>query len=520
MKTYLNAVVLKEDMGLLKMLTAVTGIGYGSDGSSEERAGACNRRQFLRAAWAGGALIVLNPLEALAFHTEAKQLPGKPKPQEPITHPNLTRRIAELYKLHFPETETARDLQTPELLEALIQGSIDEDYPLTNTLQHSWNPSRPTYDDAWQPFGPGIGNDGSKDALPRAQTLFEEARKQYLAGEKKQAYHTLGRVIHLLEDMGSPAHVYLVPHFRLQRLACDNGIFTGEGIERLLSEGKIGKVNWDLSECFDVGDDYETICAGIEMERAIDGERSHKAIIGGPYPLSDLFGLTAKACLDPWQEGNNEVRKLYKQTRSGNGGYTDSRATEEEICSMARAIVPSVIWSGTITLRLWNMAATEPPPTGTREEGKQVLDAMKKYLPPSISDGISPTLEEARLQHKNGDYVDKDWEVRIRMTAERQRDTYNFLKLPADLQGTLESQMAFRYSRGTGRITMIGVRLTWEGDNLDEGQQKALKSYTNGWEGIPGGDERIRTHIHSDRWFREAMQPQIYLVYVVKDSFR
>lgn len=60
--------------------------------------------------------------------------------------------------------------------------------------------------------------------------------------------------------------------------------------------------------------------------------------------------------LNPGEEIAHVIGKLYSATRSGNGHYTGNRATEKDIRTLARVIVPEVIERGAGVLGLWDGA--------------------------------------------------------------------------------------------------------------------------------------------------------------------
>ena len=80
------------------------------------------------------------------------------------------------------------------------QGSIDEDDD-PNYVNHFFNP---------RTGGRGLG--ASETAPQRASHLWSDALQNYRAGQRTDAYANLGRVMHLLQDMTSPAHVHLDVH--------------------------------------------------------------------------------------------------------------------------------------------------------------------------------------------------------------------------------------------------------------------------------------------------------------------
>ena len=84
---------------------------------------------------------------------------------------------------------------------ALLEGAREEDYG-TNAGNHFWNPDA----------GYDAGMPTQQSNLARAQVLFAQAVASY-PNDKSTAYYLLGRVAHLLADLGVPEHVHNDPHF-------------------------------------------------------------------------------------------------------------------------------------------------------------------------------------------------------------------------------------------------------------------------------------------------------------------
>ena len=155
------------------------------------------------------------------------------------THPALTSEIVKFYNNFYSSKITEEEKQR------IIEGSIKEDEPLTRTLNHFYDPvyqkglSGEINAGAFTPFlkilKPFIKNakewaqnsyaqanflgEAYRNALlnPYAQITknavdilsvhtWEKAIYNYILGNKKQAFEDLGHVLHLLEDMGVPAH--------------------------------------------------------------------------------------------------------------------------------------------------------------------------------------------------------------------------------------------------------------------------------------------------------------------------
>jgi len=87
----------------------------------------------------------------------------------------------------------------------IVDGAVNEDYPIYEMpwLEHYMD----------QDTGEGLW--GHPSAFVRATSHWFNARDEYKSGDYPMAYHWLGRVIHLAEDMGVPAHTLLDPHWHL-----------------------------------------------------------------------------------------------------------------------------------------------------------------------------------------------------------------------------------------------------------------------------------------------------------------
>ena len=97
----------------------------------------------------------------------------------------------------------------------IAQGAWDEDHcefepyppcwPWIPNGWHSWDPDTGGY---WElPGWPDLGS-----GLTRADQLFAMALEAHTAGDSEAGYLYLGRAIHMLGDMATPAHVHLDTH--------------------------------------------------------------------------------------------------------------------------------------------------------------------------------------------------------------------------------------------------------------------------------------------------------------------
>lgn len=94
------------------------------------------------------------------------------------------------------------------------QGSADEDAG-TRPLGHFYNPVTGR--------APSFGTRGP--ATDNAEAAWREALSRYCAGEFmgiNGAFHSLGRVLHLMQDMTSPAHVHDDAHLTVLGIGGDD----------------------------------------------------------------------------------------------------------------------------------------------------------------------------------------------------------------------------------------------------------------------------------------------------------
>jgi len=84
-------------------------------------------------------------------------------------------------------------------------GTIEEDEPGSRTVNHFYNPRLP---DKKFTFEFWTGEPAIKYGIP----IWQEAIEKYGNGDRNGAYHSLGRVIHILEDMSAVPHVYQDSH--------------------------------------------------------------------------------------------------------------------------------------------------------------------------------------------------------------------------------------------------------------------------------------------------------------------
>lgn len=100
---------------------------------------------------------------------------------------------------------------------SILEGMWEEDDPNERVLTHFWDPDGPL---SFDPYNDGLLLNDS--AMTQADDYWRSALTNYGAGQIGLSYWYLGRVGHLLEDMGVPAHVHLDPHLNIDIGGCSN----------------------------------------------------------------------------------------------------------------------------------------------------------------------------------------------------------------------------------------------------------------------------------------------------------
>ncbi|MBI4159668.1 lamin tail domain-containing protein [Candidatus Wolfebacteria bacterium] len=152
------------------------------------------------------------------------------------THPALTQEIADFYNL------TAGTKLMPEQKEWLIEGSTEEDLP-PRWINHFYDPTTKAgwtgenaakiYSSVVRAFSflafsqeaPISAVQWAKNPLIQERYKFyggdrtwQKALEYYANGNEKEAYKTLGYILHLLEDMAVPDHTRNDTHAHLDKL--------------------------------------------------------------------------------------------------------------------------------------------------------------------------------------------------------------------------------------------------------------------------------------------------------------
>ena len=122
------------------------------------------------------------------------------------THPKLTREIAKFYNQKVDKKLTKKQINW------LAKGSIEEDSPVTRCWNHYYNPQtgEGLTDGKYKYFPgqptPAWANNPFHQSAFGGDYSWQRALYLYKQGKEKEAFIALGHVIHLLEDMGVPAH--------------------------------------------------------------------------------------------------------------------------------------------------------------------------------------------------------------------------------------------------------------------------------------------------------------------------
>jgi hypothetical protein len=123
-----------------------------------------------------------------------------------VIHPKLAGIIASLYNEHY-----SKQALSAQEIEWLTQGTIEEDEPISRAFNHFYNPLT----------GKGLKIAGITLGLPSPRWAYDvkeqaasaggdcswsSAIQAYKNNDKDRAFRCLGHTLHLLEDVGVPAH--------------------------------------------------------------------------------------------------------------------------------------------------------------------------------------------------------------------------------------------------------------------------------------------------------------------------
>ena len=164
-----------------------------------------SRRDLIR--FISPLLITLSlPKSSLAYkivESELKYRNGVQYPFDPLdlinelsTHPLIT--LSAINILSYDNVK----LEAEEYMGELAGGTIDEDIPFGKSFSHFLGPLTRI----------GITHTNIASALTRAESKFKSATEDYEKKNKGEAYKDLGSVLHLIQDMHAPEHVFLKQH--------------------------------------------------------------------------------------------------------------------------------------------------------------------------------------------------------------------------------------------------------------------------------------------------------------------
>ena len=127
-----------------------------------------------------------------------------------IVHPNITREALNLYSRVNGENIISKKQRG-----YIVKGSIEEDTD-PRYLNHFYNPYNKK--SLFEAFGKDLPTakewafDQSNFASLSGDYSVGTILENYRNGSKKRAYEGLGHILHLIQDMGVPAHVRVDPH--------------------------------------------------------------------------------------------------------------------------------------------------------------------------------------------------------------------------------------------------------------------------------------------------------------------
>lgn len=113
---------------------------------------------------------------------------------------NLTKLAIEISQIDFHDEDEAE----------LKKGAVDEDKDISKNFRyenHHWNPHTNSPGPAFPTRSPETALNRAIDLWNRTDTAFKETDNRW-EGDNKGSIHTLGRVLHVLQDMTAPPHVH------------------------------------------------------------------------------------------------------------------------------------------------------------------------------------------------------------------------------------------------------------------------------------------------------------------------
>ncbi|MEW6681103.1 MAG: PA14 domain-containing protein, partial [bacterium] len=173
-------------------------------------------------------------------------------------------------------------------------GEDGEDWWEGYTSRHFYNP-----DTGLGLYIPGINSDRIS-SLQKAKELWNEAMEDYRKGRKYDAYYTLGRIAHLLEDTTSPAHSHLIIH--------NIPLYEKDYFEKWCPTQKASEV-------------YSTTT--ISSHNSLDEFFKQTAYLSFGKATEDINGISAS-------EVNSIINMVYEASNSGNGRYKTYKMDSEK----------------------------------------------------------------------------------------------------------------------------------------------------------------------------------------------
>jgi hypothetical protein len=182
-------------------------------------------------------------------------------------------------------------------------GLVNEDIPEENCKWHFWNVDG-TDDDGIYTFD---------SAFQRATQLWDEALAQYKLASYTTAYRNLGRVAHLVGDMGVPAHVNLDDHNPYtQSDDWYEGVYAFQGMATSTAIGTGTSLRTIMVTVGEVADDFDS--GPIHGIGGVDGEIDAGTRRAGGFSTLTDGPAIASACYPAAIEGVGALYKLFYDT--------------------------------------------------------------------------------------------------------------------------------------------------------------------------------------------------------------
>jgi|GEM_PF-5337036 len=228
----------------------------------------------------------------------------------------------------------------------------------------------------------GINSDGISSLYKAKENLWPSIIEDYSKGIKWNAYYTLGRIAHLLEDTTSPAHCHLIKHFPQYLFGLE--------IPDWLRPWPID-VFEDWCPKQTSSDAYSATI--LSSHTSLDDFFKQTAYLAFGKATQDINGITAS-------EVNSIVNMVYEASDSGNGKYKDQELLFSYVIPSDKLSTPDG-QSGGLLGSYYNNKDLSGTPTLTRKDS-QVYFFWDENPPPSpIDDDKFSVRWEGKI------YVDK-----------------------------------------------------------------------------------------------------------------